>query len=165
METSLVITGLMTLFRPLLESASTSAAETIGEKITEKGLEKLTWQKIKSLFVVEEEMQAIQVIENKPTATSQDIQLIENKLTNVLTSDPQQAAELQALLFTNQADKFEAKLLLESIQRDKAKLEELYEDKNDASIETEGSYKIMIRRTKKRLKKDEQDFLKLLHQN
>ena len=162
MDASLIITGAMTLLKPLLEKASESAAETIGEKLASKTVEKSFWKKVKSLFIIEEDKKVIQEIENKPIATSQDIELIENKISQEAKANPQFAAELQASFDLSSTDVFVAEQLLKSILADRKKLVELYEQKRLAGIETEGSYEIMISRTRQRLEKDEKEFIKLI---
>jgi hypothetical protein len=162
MDISLIATGAMTLLKPLLQKAGEKAAETIGEKLAQKTVEKSFWQQAKGLFIIEEEKQVIKAIENKTLATQHEVTLIENKLTKEIANNPQFAAEVQASFNLSSTNIFVAEQLLKSIQADRLKLVELLEDKRLASIETEGSYEIMIKRTRKRLEKDEKEFITLI---
>jgi hypothetical protein len=162
MDISLITTGAMTLLKPLLEKAGEKAAETIGEKLAEKTVEQSFWHKVKGLFIIEEEKQTVQAIESKPVATQQEVTLIERKLTKEINSNPQFAAEMQATFNLSSTNIFVAEQLLKSIQADRLKIVELFEDKRLAGIETEGSYEIMIKRTRKRLEKDEKEFINLI---
>ncbi len=165
MDPSLVIAGTMAVLKPFLEKAGETAAETIGKKLGESTTEKTFWNKVKGLFVVDDEEQLFQEIENKPIATQQDVALIEDKLTKEMASNPQFAAEIQADFNLSSTDMFVAEQLLKSIRADRDKLKELFEEKRLAGIETEGSYEIMIARTRRRMKKDEKEFLSLISDN
>ena len=156
------VTGAMTLLSPLLEKAGEEAAKTIGKKVAEKTVEKSFWEKVKRLFIIEDEAATIEVIENKPIATSDEVQLIENKLANHVNTNPEFAAELQAAFGFSSADMFIAEQLLTSIKADRAQLKIYFQERRDASIETEGSYDIMIARTTRRMQKDEKKFLQLV---
>ena len=165
MDISLLITGAMTLLTPLLKKAGEEAAKTIGEKVAEKTVEKSFWKKIKGIFIIEDEKAIIEAIENKPIATSKDIEIIEKKLTKHINSDPQFAADLQASFELSTTNMFIAEQLLISIKRDRQKLVELFDERSNAGIETEGSYDNMISRTSRRLSKDETKFLQLMKIN
>lgn len=158
MDPSLIITGAMTLLKPLLEKAGEKAGENIGEKM----LEKNTWQKIRGLFLVDDEA-TLATIEKKSIASSKEIEIIETKLSKEVSSNSQFATEIQSSFGLSDTNIFIAEQLLKSIQTNKTKLEELYRDRSDAGIETEGSYNIMIRRVSKRLQKDVQEFSSLIH--
>ena len=162
MDGGLIIAGAMTLLSPLLSKAGEKAAETIGEKLAEKTVEKNFWQKVKRLFIIEEEVALIEAIENKPIATAQDINLIKNKITEVAQSNPAKAAELQSAFNLSSTDMLEAELLLKSAQKDMEKLREYYEERRNAGIEAEGQYENMIARTKRRMAKDEKRFIELV---
>jgi hypothetical protein len=88
--------------------------------------------------------------------------MIESKITKEINANPQFAAEMQATFNLSSTNMFIAEQLLKSIKADRLKLIELMEDKRLASIETEGSYEIMIKRTRKRLEKDEKEFITLI---
>ena len=166
MEPSLIITGAMTLLKPLLEKAGEKAAETIGEKLVNKAVEKSFWQKVESLFIIEDEKtdepKEIKDIANKSIATSSEVAKIEAKFSHAINTNPQFAAEVQSDFGLSHSDKFIAEQLLISIAADKEKLTEYLEERRLASIETEGSYDIMIARTQRRMKKDENTFIKLV---
>jgi len=162
MDPNLIITGAMTLLSPLLEKAGEEAAKTIGKKVAEKTVEKNFWEKVKGIFIIEDDEATIKVIESKPIATKADVEIIEKKLTKHVTSNPEFAAELQATFNLSSTNMFIAEQLLASIKKDRQKLIELFQERGDASIETEGSYDIMIARTTRRLEKDEKQFLKLI---
>jgi hypothetical protein len=162
MDGGLIIAGAMTLLSPLLTKAGEKAAETIGEKLAEKTVEKNFWQKVKRLFIIEEEIALIEAIENKSIATTQDIQLIESKLEKGIAENSELAAEIQADFNLSSTNMFIAEQLLISIRKDRLKLKELFEERRDAGIETEGQYDLMIKRTARRLSKDEKDFIKLI---
>lgn len=162
MDASLIFTGAMTLLKPILEKAGERAAETIGEKLATKAIEETFWQKVKGLFVEEIEQNTIEAIENRPTATAQEVALIETKLKNAIKTNPQFAADTQAAMPISSNDMFVAEQLLKSIEADKQKLKQLFEDKGLAGIETEDQYELMIKKTRRRMQKDEQEFLKLI---
>lgn len=162
MDGGLIITAAMTVLSPLLTKAGEKAAETIGEKLAEKTVEKNFWQKVKRLFIIEEEVALIEAIENKPIATAQDIQLIESKLGQAIAENPALAAEIQADFKLSNTNIFIAEQLLKSIQADRIRLQELFEERRDAGIEIEGQYENMIKRTARRLNKDEKEFIKLI---
>jgi hypothetical protein len=162
MELTLLVQGAMVLLKPLLEKAGESAAKTIGEKLATKTVEKSFWQGVKRLFVIEEDIKALEAIENKPIATEQDLNLIKDKITAITQSSPDKAAELQAAFNLSSTDMFEAKLLMKSIQKDMKKLEEYYEGRSNAGIETKGQYKNMIAQTRRRMAEDEKTFIKLV---
>ncbi len=162
MDISLIITGAMTLLKPLLEKGSEKAAETIGEKLAEKTTEKTFWTKIKNIFSVDEQ-EKLNAIEKKPVATKQEVELIENKLTKEVESNPQFAADVKAAFNLSPTDYLVAEELLKSIKDGQEKLKKLFQDRrDDPSIETSGQYKIMIRRVRDRLEEDETEFLSLV---
>lgn len=165
MDISLLITGAMTLLTPILEKAGEEAAKTIGKKVAEKTIEKKFWKQIKHIFIIEDEKTIIETIENKQIATSGDIEIIEKKLTKHVKSNPQFAAELQASFGLSSTNMFLAEQLLISIKKDRQKLVELFQERGNAGIETEGSYDNMISRTSRRLGKDEKRFLQLMKIN
>ncbi|MGB0863345.1 MAG: hypothetical protein ACPG19_10790 [Saprospiraceae bacterium] len=162
MDPILIAQGAMTLLKPLLEKVGESAVKTISEKLDDKTTEKKFWQSVKSLFIIEEEVKALEAIENKPIATAQDINLIKNKITEVAQSNPAKAAELQSAFNLSSTDMLEAELLLKSAQKDMEKLREYYEERRNAGIEAEGQYENMIARTKRRMAKDEKRFIELV---
>lgn len=162
MDISLIATGAIAILTPLLAKAGESAAETIGEKLANKATEKGIWQKVKNLFIEAGDQQTIIQIENKPIATQGEITLIESKLTRELATHPEFTAEIQSYFNLSSTDMFIAEQLLRSIQKDRAKLAELYEDRRDAGIETSGQYDNMIKITRRRLEKDESEFIKLV---
>jgi len=165
MDPSLIVTGAVTLLKPLLEKAGEKAAETIGEKVAEQTVTKGFWQKVKGLFIIDDEEQIINEIQNKEIATSGDISKIEQKLTTHVAANPQFVSELEATFQLSSTHKFQAELILKSILKDKEKLEELYEDKRLASVDAEGGYELMIVKTVRRMAKDEKEFLKLINRN
>ena len=162
MDISLFITGAMTLLKPLLEKAGEKAAETIGEKLAEKTVEKDFWQKVKSIFILDGEPQFIRQIENKPIATAQEVAIIEGKITKEISTNPQFFAEMQNILNLSSTTIFIAEQLLKSIQADRVKLESLIQEKRLAGIETEDQYELVIKRTIRRLEKDEKEFIHLI---
>ena len=162
MEISLLVTAALTILSPLLTKAGEKAAETIGEKLANKATEKGIWQKVKSLFIVTDDEQVIEQIENKSIATQADIASIEEKLTQKLENHPKLAGEIQEYLHLSSTNMFVAERLLRSIQDDRARLVELYEERRNAGIESEGQYENMIARTRRRLEKDEREFIKLV---
>lgn len=165
MDTSLIVTGAMTLLKPLLEKAGEKAAETIGEKVGEETVTKGFWQNVKRVFVIDDEEQIINEIENKTIASFDDVKKIENKLTAHAVSNSQFVSDLEASFQLSSTNKFQAELILKSILKDKEKLKELYEDKRLASVDAEGGYELMIAKTIRRMAKDEKDFLKLINRN
>lgn len=162
MDPSLIITGGITLLKPLLEKAGEKAAETIGEKVAEGAATKSFWKNVKRVFVIDDEEEVINEIEKKTIASSDDVKKIENKLIAHTASNPQFASELEASFQLSSTDKFQAELILKSILKDKEKLEELYEDKRLASVDAVGGYELMIAKTVRRMAKDERDFFKLV---
>ena len=165
MDPSVIVTGAITLLKPLLEKAGEKAAETIGEKVAEGTVSKSFWQSVKRLFVIDEEEEIIKEIENKTIASSDDLNKIEHKLTKHAANNPQFVSDLEASFQLSSTDKFQAELILKSLLKDKEKLKELYEDKRLASVDAEGGYELMIAKTLRRMAKDEKEFLKLINRN
>jgi len=165
MDASLIVTGAITLLKPILEQAGKKAAETIGEKVGKGTVSKGFWKNVKSLFIIDEEEEMIKEIENKTIASSDDVMKIEQKLTAHADSNPQFASELEASFQLSSTNKFQAELILKSILKDKEKLEELYEDRRLASVDSVGGYDLMIAKTVRRMAKDEKEFLKLINKN
>lgn len=165
MDASLIITGAMTLLKPLLEKVGEKAAETIGEKLAEKTVEKSFWKKVKGLFIIEGEEKTVEDIENKSVANSQDIAIIESKITKEVETNPQFAAELWSTLNISKTNELYAEQLLISLQKDKEKLAELVQDRRDAVVGLQEQYELEIRRLLRRMEKDEQQFLNLLNTN
>lgn len=165
MDPSLIVTGAVTLLKPLLEKAGEKAAETIGEKVAERTVTKSFWENVKRVFVIDDDEQTINEIENKTIASSDDVEKIENKLTAHAVSNPKFVSDLEASFQFSSTDKFQAELILKSILKDKETLAELYEDKRLASVDAVGGYELMIARTIRRMAKDEKDFLKLINRN
>ena len=157
----LIAQGASVLLKPLLEKAGESAAKTIGEKLAEKTVEKNFWQKVKSLFIIEEDIKTMELIESKPQATPSDINWLEGKVLEIAQSSPEKAAELQGTFNLSSMDMLEAEFLMKSIKTDIEKLKEYYEERRNAGIETEGQYENMIARTKRRMAKDEKKFIEL----
>jgi len=162
MDPSTIAIAALTLLEPLLKKAGEKGAETIAEKIAEKAIEKSTWKNIKRLFVIDDEVEVIQSIENKPIATDYDIATIEDKIIQSMTANPQVATDIESSFEISPTNKIIAEQLLKSIQRDTEQLKELFEDRRLASIETEGSYEIMISRTRRRIEKDQKEFFSLI---
>ena len=138
MDPYLIVTGAITLLKPLLEKVGKKAAETIGEKIGEGTVTKDFWQNVKHVFVIDDEEQLINEIENKTIASTDDVKKIEDKLTAHAVSNPQFVSKLEASFQLSSTNKFQAELILKSILKDKEKLKELYEDKRLASVDAEG---------------------------
>lgn len=157
MDISLLVIGAITLLKPLLEKAGDKAAETIGEKLADKITEKGIWTKIKEFFIKYEEVQVIEQIENKTIATQEEITLIEEVLKKGCQANPLIAEEIQ-----NHLNLDIAKHLLLSIQKDREDLENFYEDRRLASVDAVGGYEVMIGKTRRRLEKDEKEFLELV---
>jgi len=162
MTIEFITTAVKTLMPTLLMKGSEKAAETIGEKIGEKASTKSFWKTVKSLFVIEIEEQRITTIENKPTATSQELKMIQDKVITKIQTNADFAAEIEASFSLSSNDIFIAEQLLKSIAKDEEALEYLFEERRDASIDAEGSYENMIRRTRRRLEKDKKEFVKLI---
>ncbi len=165
MDALLIASGVMTLLKPLLKKAGEKAAETIGEKLIEKTVEKTFWEKVKNIFIKQNERQSIEVIEAKPIASSLDFSLIEEKLVNEVKTNQQFANELTSLLNLSDTSAFLAEQLLISINKDKEKLTLLMDDRRLAGIGNVDQYDLEIRRVIRRMEKDEKEFITLVKQN
>lgn len=165
MDPALIITAATTLLKPILGKVGETVAETIGERIGEKTIEKSTWQRVKSIFITDDEQAQIEVIENKPVANNADIQLLENKLNDEITNNPDFAAELQSTMNLTPTNIFIAEQYLKSIDADKKKLVELIEDKRLSGVGKDDEYELEIRRILRRMEKDEKKVLDLIKSN
>lgn len=144
MEAALILTGAMTLLKPLLQKAGEKAAETIGEKIAQKTVEKSFWGKIKSLFINDNEIEIIEKIEKKEIASNEDLILIENKLKEEIRSNPTCLNDLKASLNITSANEFIAMQAIDSIGKAQIELDTL-RLKYDLLDEIDrGKYKIRI---------------------
>ena len=162
MDVSLIISGATTLLHSFLTKAGGKAAETIGEKIAKKAMEKTFWEKVKSIFVDKQEHDTVEEIEKKPVASQQEIAWINKKVTSEISSNPTFASEILTSFKLTPVNLYVAELILKSITADKAQLEELYKQRRLAGIEAEGPLENMISKVRKRLETDEKEFIQLI---
>jgi regulator of extracellular matrix RemA (YlzA/DUF370 family) len=164
MDISLLAQGAITLLSPLLMKAGEKAAETIGEKLGANATDAGLWKTITRIFITDDETALITAIESKPVATAQEVEAVHAKISAEIHANPQFAAAVQAALNITPTNIFIAEQLLKSIEADKAQLKTLIEDARLAGIETEGQYELMIKKTMRRIEKDEKQFYTLLNQ-
>lgn len=153
----------MALLQPLLTKATEKAAETIGEKLAEKSVESTTWQKIKGLFVEEEEKQVVNAIENKPVATQHEVAIIEAKVNQAVTTNPQFATELKTALNITPLNEFLVTEKANSIKRLQAEIARLQLQMERAGIGTEGDYINKIELQQEKLEYQISELIKILH--
>ena len=160
METTVLITSVISFLKPYLIKAGEKVAETVGERLGDQTLQRGVWNKVKSFFNKDEEKKVLEEAESDVSIGESKIEKIENLLTSKLDENVELKKEISSIL--NFSDMFLIEQLVKSIATNKEKLVEYFEERNLAGIETEGSYDIMIARTRRRLTKDEKELGKLL---
>jgi len=151
MEISLLVTAAITLLTPFLTKAGEKAAETIGDKLANKATEKGIWQKVKGLFIANDDRQLIEQIESKPVATQAEVALIENKLTKELETNPKLVEDFKAVLNITPYNEFIVANKLESIKRLQSEIKDLEIEMENAGIGTAGDYKNKINLQQRKL--------------
>ena len=144
MDPSLLVTAAMALLQPYLVKAGEKVAETIGEKMAEKTLQQSFWQKVKGVFIKENEEEVIQAIEKKPISSSQDVAKNESIINKEVTTNPQFAVELKSVMNITAANEFIATEKIKSILRLKEEIKKLEVQMERAGIATSGDYINMI---------------------
>ena len=163
MDVSLILTGAMALLKPLLEKAGEKAAETIGEKLAEKTVQKTFWEKVKGLFIIEEEKQVIQAIENKTIAAPEEISLIEQKISEELNTNPAFSQEVKSSLNISPNNEFLATQKLQSIQRLQSQIKQLEVQMERAGIASAGDYINRVELQKEKLNHQTEELYKILN--
>ena len=164
MDFSLLTTGVMTLLSPILdkEKESDQSDKTIGQKLEEEPRLSRYWQQIQGLFQSKEARKMLKDMEGKTTISLQEFLQLEQAILDGGKDNPDFVANLQATFNLSITDALVVQQLLISLQEDHKQLAELFEQRRNAGIATAGQYDNMIALTRKRMKKDEQEFLKLV---
>ena len=165
MDVSLIVSGTMALLTPFLTKASEKAAETIGEKLANKATEKKIWEKVKGLFIKEDEEEVATQIENKPVATLAEISKIEERISTEANSNSQFAKEIKTILNITSHNEFVASEKLNSIQRLQNEIQRLQIQMERAGVATSGDYLNTIELKEEKLQYQIDSLYKILELN
>ncbi|GAB3710104.1 hypothetical protein GCM10027592_46790 [Spirosoma flavus] len=157
-----VVSTTMLILKPFLIKAGEKAAETVGEKFANKAMEKSLWQKVKSVFIEDGEIENIKQIESKTVVTENELNSIETKLTKAIEENPTFVNELTATLNLTPSKIKLVETILKNMKKDMVDLDQYYSERRLAGPESIGSYEIMIARTQRRIDKDEEDIKNIL---